>query len=403
MVGVGRWRRAARSHPFGTDLVTAVALGSPAVVDNATNVWHTGVTVNVPVILVAVAVGYGTLPGRRRWPVVSAAAAVLAAAVYVSLSGLYWWITPAPMIALHHLAGAGGDRRRLALAGGLTVLVLVGIPLLVTFGPWWDTTWPHGMIAAVVAACGLALAAGDAARSRRVYLAEVERRAHQAEHGREQEARRRVAEERLRIARDLHDSVGQHLALINAQAGMAEHVFGDQPATARQALGHIKQTSRAALDDLRGTVALLRQPTATPTAPAAGIGDIAGLVAAFRRSGMRVAYEIDGPARPLPPAADLTAYRVVQESLTNAGKHADGTPVRVRLTFGPRELQLLVENDGTGRRTPNGQDGAHESGHGIAGMAERVSAVGGRLDAGPRPGGGFGVNAVLPLPGNARR
>jgi signal transduction histidine kinase len=392
------------------DAVVAATLSGAALIDNAPSAWHEGGTVSGPAILLAVAAAYAAVPLRRRWPVATSAATVTAAAAYMLLSSLYWWIVPAPMIALYHLAVTGSDRRRLLIAGGLTALVLAGVPMLVTSASWWDdVSWPHGANAAVVAACGLALAAGDATRSRRAYLAEVVERARRAERSREQEARRRVAEERLRIARDLHDSMGHHIALINAQAGMAEHVFQDRPATALEALGHIRQASRAALDELRATIGLLRQPDEPtgPTEPTVGICGIPDLLASFRRSGMRVEHDLDSPVRPLPPGADLTAYRVVQESLTNVRKHAEGAAARVQLSFGPEVLHIVVEDDGDGRPPPRADVGsppAHNgAGHGIVGMAERVTAAGGSLDAGPRPGGGFRVSAVLPLSGHGQR
>jgi signal transduction histidine kinase len=292
----------------------------------------------------------------------------------------------------------------LLVAGALTALALLGLPTLATFAPWWDSSWPHGANLAMVAACGLALAAGDATRSRAAYLAEVEQRARRAVGDRDQQARRQVTEERLRIARDLHDSLGHHLALINAQAGMAEHIFGDQPNTARQALGHIKQASRTALDDLRGTVGLLRQQ-GEPTEPT-GIAAIGDLVATFRQSGMRVEHGIDGPVCPLPPTAELTAYRVIQESLTNAGKHAAGATVRVLLSFRPEALHVTVEDDGTDPAPPPAGNGSpparNGTGHGIVGMRERVAALGGTLDTGGRPGGGFRVTAMVPLHGTGQ-
>ncbi|MQA80245.1 MAG: two-component sensor histidine kinase [Streptosporangiales bacterium] len=400
---VRRWKRTARSHPFAADVVVAVMLCGAALIDNAANTWHDGSTVSGPATLVTVAAAYGAMLCRRRWPVAGAAVTVVAAAVYMVLSSLDWWIAPAPMIALYHLAVTRDDRRGLLVAGGLTALVLVAAPTVVTFASWWDASGSHGPHAAVAAACGLALAAGDAARSRRDYLAEVEERAHRAERSREEEARRRVTEERLRIARDLHDSMGHHLAVINAQAGMAVHVFHEQPATGLQALGHIRQASRAALDDLRDTVGLLRQPgePAAPTEPTVGICGVSDLVSKFRGSGMRVEHEVYGRVRPLPPAADLTAYRVVQESLTNVQKHAEGAAVRVQLSFGPEALHVVVEDKGNGRPPPatevTSPPALNGAGHGIVGMRERVSAVGGSLEAGSRPGGGFQVSAVLPM------
>jgi signal transduction histidine kinase len=285
----------------------------------------------------------------------------------------------------------------LLVAGGLTVLVLVGAPALLA-----STSFLGATSVAVTAACGLAVAAGDAWRSRRAHAADAEERARRAEYTREQEARRRVMEERLRIARDLHDSMGHHIALINAQAGLGAHVFDDQPVAAKRALAHIMRASRVALDDLRDTIGLLRQPDepAVATDPAVGVSSLAALIASFRKSGLPVDHEMDGLARPLPPAADLTAYRVVQESLTNVRKHAGDVAARVHVSFRPGALHIVVEDDGNGRAAPHAPSVvAHgNAGHGILGMHERISALGGCLDTGPRPTGGFRVSAVLPLP-----
>jgi signal transduction histidine kinase len=180
------------------------------------------------------------------------------------------------------------------------------------------------------------------------------------------------------------------------QAGAASYVLADQPAQASQALTHIRQASRAALDELRDTIGLLRQPgeLAMPAEPTVGISGLPDLVASFSRSGLRIDHTMNGVVRPIPAAADLTAYRVVQESLTNVRKHAGKAPARLRLTFQPTLLHIVVENDGDGTAPPPDHD---RTGHGIVGMIERVSAVGGQLDAGPLPDGGFRVRAVLPL------
>jgi signal transduction histidine kinase len=398
---MNQWQRAARSHRFATDLAVAAALCSATLIAGTAGPGGDGGMVPATAILAAVA-AYAILLCRHRWPVLTLAATAGAAAVYMTLTSTHGWVVAAPLIALYHLADTTSDRRRLLVTGASAALALVGVPSLFA-----STSWLGAENLAVTAACGLALAAGDAARSRRAYLAAAEERARRAEHSREQEARRRVTEERLRIARDLHDSIGHHIALINAQAGMAAHVFDQQPATARQALTHIRQASRAALDDLRDTIGLLRQPgePPAPTEPTVGVSGLSNLVASFRRSGMRIDHELDGSVRPLPPATDVTAYRVVQESLTNVGKHAGDAAARVRLSFGPAALHILVEDEGNGRPAPDAArslpDRRH-AGHGIVGMRERVAAVGGSLDAGPRPAGGFRVSAVLPLPEDGR-
>jgi signal transduction histidine kinase len=400
--GIGQLIRTARSHPFAIDLALVAVLVAATLIASAEDPRQHGLTVSGPTIVAALA-ACGALLCRRRWPVLALAATAGAAAVYMRLSGTHGWVVAAPMIALYHLADRTADRRRLLVTAGLAVLVLVGVPTLFA-----SSAALGAENLAVIAGCGLALAAGDASRSRRAYVAEVEQRAHRAERSREQEARRRVTEERLRIARDLHDSMGHHIALINAQAGMGSHVFDDQPATAKQALAHIMRASRVALDDLRNTVGLLRQPgePAAPTEPAAGVAGLVDLVDSFRTSGMHIDHEVDGSARPLPPAADRTAYRVVQESLTNVRKHAGNAATRVRLSFQPAALHIVVEDEGNGRAARVAHTlpvhGQLDAGHGIVGMRERVSALGGRLDAGPRPAGGFRVSAVLPLPAPGR-
>jgi signal transduction histidine kinase len=222
-------------------------------------------------------------------------------------------------------------------------------------------------------------------------------RAGDAERDRDAEARRRVTEERLRIARDLHDSVGHHLALINVQAGVARHVMADQPAQIRQTFDQIRLDSRAALEELRESVGLLRQPgeAALPVEPTVGLIGLDHLLASFEGAGLRVVPRWHGTRRAVPRAADVTAYRVIQESLTNVRKHAGAVRADLVLRYEPQALSIVVENDG-----PAGAGCAPApDAHGIVGMRERVTALGGTLLAGPRPDGGFRVSAVLPLGG----
>jgi signal transduction histidine kinase len=212
-----------------------------------------------------------------------------------------------------------------------------------------------------------------------------------------------VTEERLRIARDLHDAVGHHLALINVQAGVADQLLDDDPVQARRSLAHVRQASRAALDDLRDTIGLLRQPgdPAAPVQPTADLDDLDELLATFGRSGLRVETAVEGAVRPVPATASLIAYRVIQESLTNVRKHASDSAATIRLSYRPAALWVEVENraDVSGSGPVNGaRNGTDTGGHGITGMRERVAAAGGSLTAGPRPGGGFRVSALLPLP-----
>lgn len=326
---------------------------------------------------------------RRRWPFAVLAVTIAGAEVYLVFPGASPVMLAAPLIALYTVADRAGWRWSLA----------IGIPAGVVMAGTHAILHPSADFGqdnlTLVAFGGLAVAAGAAARNRRAYTAEVEERARHAEQDREQEARRRVGEERLRIARDLHDVVGHQLALINVQAGVASHVLEEQPVRAKEALDHIMDASRAGLDELRETIALLREPedAAAPVEPNAGLSGLDGLIATFRRSGLRITQNVEGRIRPVPSATDLTAYRVIQEALTNVRKHAGSASTSVRLGYDATTLRVLVEDDGLANpATGNG------SGHGISGMRERVAALGGRLEAGPRAAGGFRVHALLPLP-----
>jgi signal transduction histidine kinase len=275
---------------------------------------------------------------------------------------------------------------------------VVGVPALSSPAHWWSGGG-HEASVAVFAACCIALATGDAVRNRHAYLAEVEERVRQAERERARHAREQVVRERMRIARDLHDSVGHHIALINAQAAMAARVFDTQPAAAQAALAHITTESRAALEDMRGTVGLLRQSDepAAPTEPPPGLSAVGDLVDRFKRSGMPVDLTVNGAPWPVPTGVDLAAYRIVQESLTNASKHAAGAATRVHIDYAPDAVTVLVANERS-----DDISAAEGDGHGLIGMRERAAAVGGHLSAGPRPDGGYHVRAVLPLTRAAR-
>jgi len=195
--------------------------------------------------------------------------------------------------------------------------------------------------------------------------------------------------------------IGQRIVVVRMQADVVDHYFQSSPADARQALTHIKRESRAALDDLRETVSLLRQPgeATAPTEPVTGLAALPDLITRFTNSGMRVTLHTSGPARTIPAAADLTAYRVIQEALTNVSKHAAGAASTINLSYGKASLRVTVEDDGKHAPPPSGTHTAPDGrGHGIRGMQERVAAAGGYLEAGPRAGfRGFQVTAVLPL------
>lgn len=206
-----------------------------------------------------------------------------------------------------------------------------------------------------------------------------------------------MAEERLRIARDLHDVVAHHIALVNVQAGVAAHVMDKRPDQAKEALAHVREASRSALNELRATVGLLRQsgdPEA-PTEPAPGLDRLDELADTFRNAGLQVEVARADQGTKLPAAVDLAAYRVIQEALTNVRKHA-GSEAKAEVSVvrvGPN-IEVTVLDDGH-----PADDGAPAAGggHGLLGMRERVTALRGTLTTGPRYGGGFRVHAILPV------
>lgn len=335
-------------------------------------------------------IGAAALVLRRRRPF-----AVLCFTVTICFVELVDDVRPAPIamsavVALYTVA-ARTDRHTTWRVGLVTMALLTAAAMI--FGP---TSWYAQENLGVFAWTGMAAAAGDAVRSRRAFVDAIRERAERAERTREEEAGRRVAEERLRIARDLHDVVAHHIALVNVQAGVAAHVMDKRPDQAKEALAHVREASRSALDELRATVGLLRQsgdPEA-PTEPAPGLAVLDGLLDSFRKAGLPVALaRADGDGA-LPATVDLAAYRIVQEALTNVRKHAGpDAEAEVSVVRVGRTVEITVLDNGT----PQPGVPADSGGHGLLGMRERVSALGGTLTAAPRYGGGFRVQAILPV------
>ena len=233
--------------------------------------------------------------------------------------------------------------------------------------------------------------AAEAVRLRRERLA-------QARATRMVDAQRQASEERLRMARDLHDVIGHNISLISVQAAVGLDLMDSDPDQARAALTAIKSVSREALDELRSMLAALRQAgEQPPTAPTPGLARLPELCQLTRAAGIPVRTEVHGPVRPLPAAVDLAAYRIVQESLTNVARHAGPATATVRLGYQAGGVSVEVLDDGRG---PSGSKPG-EAGSGIAGMTERAAALDGQLTAGPRPRGGFTVTAWLPVPAGA--
>ncbi|WP_433179630.1 sensor histidine kinase [Actinoallomurus sp. CA-150999] len=251
---------------------------------------------------------------------------------------------------------------------------------------------------------------GSTVRLRRAYLEEVKARAEHAERTREEEARHRVAAERMRIARELHDVVAHHLVLANMQAGTAAHLVRTHPDQVQEILADLSGTTSAALRELKATVGLLRQADdpAAPTEPVPGLARLSDLTGSFEPAGLKVTVSTEGEPRSLSPGVDLTAFRIVQEALTNVTKHADTSTAWVNLAYAQDRLTVTVTDDGGGptpsgptpsRPAPSGPapSVAPNTGFGLVGMRERALSVGGRLRTGARPEGGFQVTAELPL------
>jgi signal transduction histidine kinase len=218
--------------------------------------------------------------------------------------------------------------------------------------------------------------------------------------GREQEARRRAEEERLRIARELHDVLAHNISLINVQSGVALHLLDQQPEQARSALSIINEASADALREVRSVLGVLRGvDEQVPRTPTAGLAALGELVKRSAAAGVAVEVEVQGRRRPLPTSVDLAAFRIVQESLTNVARHSGADAARVKLGFDQRELTVQVDDDGVGAVRSGSANGEPLGGNGIAGMRERAVALGGVLDAGARGGRGFRVAARLPLEG----
>ncbi|MGW6396518.1 sensor histidine kinase [Streptomyces sp. NPDC055103] len=364
-------------------------------------------------------IGCGALVFRRRQPVVVAAVTLLACVVYYPLSAQDGPLMIAFALALYTTAAEGRFAAAIALAAVTLLAVGLGEVRQQPGHRQIDDT-SLAMLAGWLISL---VAVGRAQRTRLAYLHEVEQRALAAEREQEARARQGATEERLRIARELHDILGHSVSLINVQAGAALHRLSKNPApeaglaTAAEALKAVKSTSKDALRELRATLGVLRRADeATPTSPASGLALLGELAERARSAGLDVRTSVTGTPVPLPPPVDLAAYRIVQESLTNVTRHAGARTVQITLDWdaamradGPRDtdadartrthagtraLRLRIADDGGG--APESGSGDGSGGSGIRGMAERARALGGELTA-RNADGGFLVDARLPL------
>jgi signal transduction histidine kinase len=361
-----------RRHPLVVD-VGLVALILAATTGGATR--HSSHTAEALVLGIV-----GTLPllRRRQQPLLVVTAVAAVALVMVALG--VWQLPFQLGLALYTLA-ATRERptaRATALVSVAAMTVAVAVASELRFG---DAAW---RLVFLVAAWLL----GDSIGSRRAYVREIEQKAERLEREREAEARRAVAEEQARIARELHDVVAHALSVIVVQAGAADDVFEVDPRRTREPIRAIDAAARTALGDLRRVLGILQQDADYEPQP--GLGRLDSLIEQVRATGLDVSLEIAGTPRALPAAVDLSAYRIVQEALTNALKHAEAEHVTVRVRYDDR-LVLEIRDDG--RATGNGNPG----GSGLIGMRERVTLLAGTLETGPAAGGGYLVTVQIPI------
>lgn len=269
---------------------------------------------------------------------------------------------------------------------------LMAVGTVAHFPEWWNTD--QLTVFAIVFG---GAAAGDAIRSRRAYIAEVTERARQAEMTREEEARRRVMDERLRIARELHDVVAHHIAVISVHAGAAGHVLRDDPDKVWPVLGNIRAAADTVLAELKSVVSVLRDPDEThSTEPAPGVERVPELLAGLASVGFAVRHQQRGDPRPLPAVVDLAAYRIAQEALTNAHRYGVGGAT-LTLAYTADTVTVEVTNPiAASGATPGGAGSGRGSGFGLLGMRERAAAAHGTITAGQTTGGEFRVYAELP-------
>ena len=383
---LARLRDLDSQRPWVLDCVLAVAIFVAAAVSAATPADQ----FRPPDAIVYVLIALGAAPyaGRRRWPF---AVMVLASIPVVALLALGYSsaVIGAALFLAAYTVAAYSNRWVTALAVGYSVAVTV---LVVAVAP-------EAMgIGAVVTNMALfigAFALGRGAHVRRENVVLLQERAQLAEQARAEEARHAVADERLRIAQELHDVLGHSLGVIALQAGVGAHVIDVDPTEAKASLEAISRTSRSSLAEVRRILGALRTDTgATGYHPPPGLDALDTLAAGLTEAGLPVHTEILGTPNQVPAALGLTAYRVIQEALTNVVRHAGpAAQAQVTVRYDDRQVTLQVDDDGHAAPAPAG---GPRTGHGQLGMRERVAVWGGTLHTGPRPEGGYRVIATLP-------
>jgi signal transduction histidine kinase len=374
----------ARSRPSGWDVLLGLAIFAFALIAASSRQHHGAAQM---LLYALAAVGTLSLVVRCLFPV-PVLAVVVAVTTIVGLGyGHGLWPFPA-IVALYTVAAH--CPRRTSLRAGATALVVLAAPIFYQLD-WTRSGWNDlALVAEGFAPLVAAWLLGSNIRTRREYLRAVEERAAQLEREQEANAHRAAAEEQARIAREVHDVVAHNLSVIIVQATAADEVFASDPAGAQRAVRTIGTTARRALDELRYVLGTSgRQST---LAPQPTLGELEALIEQVRAAGLEVELEIVGEQPALPPALELSAYRIVQEALTNTLRHAAAQHATVTLRFEPEAVSVDVVDDGSARPSANGGNG-----RGLIGMRERVTTFGGQLEAGPETAGGFRVSVRLPV------
>ena len=340
----------------------------------------------------SVAIVAASLPvlARRAAPITAYVVAFVLLFGIIETVSVYNTLAFPVVLCAFTLANRYGRRAALVTAVCTVPVVLV---ILQTTSPHPLISWGTAQNLALVA---LPLTLGVAAHDRRAYTTVLIERAEEAERTREEEALRRVDEERLRIARDVHDVVAHAMVTINVQAGVGAHLIDHDPAQAHATLRIIKQVSGDALTDLRSMLGLLRAGETGVVEPVQRLADLPALAETLAAAGLDLTVDLDPATGSLPASVDATGYRIVQEALTNTLRHAGPTSARIRVTRTPDWVDIDVLDDGGVPQRDLQETG---TGNGLRGMRERAGAIGGRLEAGPRPEGGWRVRASLPTAG----
>ncbi|MFF2189586.1 sensor histidine kinase [Streptomyces sp. NPDC058155] len=393
--------RAGELPPLAADLLVAAGVGLFTASDAAVNDpeyrqadWFTWLLLAISLL---------ALVRRRREPVAVAVITGAACAGW-ALYGHIGELLNLPVIVALYTVAVLGDRRRTVRTGMVAAVVSGAVALRVGR----DVVNPQGLPVLEMIWPLVPLLLGEVVRTRRELLRAYEARAARAEEDREREAARRVREERVRIARELHDIVAHTVTAMTVQAGVALDALDIRPEVSRKAMRQVRESGREAVRELRATVTVLRESDDEPTAPLPGIGRLGELAERFEGGGVELVMRQEGELDGLPPMAELAVHRIVQEALTNVVRHSGARRAAVSVVRHDDRLTVEIVDDGAaaGGRRAEGADGERagpDAGFGLLGMRERAAAAGGDVEYGPVPGGGFLVRAWLPLGPRADR